>query len=81
MLGTITATALLNEPRDIAAYTDLFDCLEELAVCGDRARLILAAVADRYRQVAARRSAVQSGRPSRAVQSRHRHVKRYGRCR
>jgi hypothetical protein len=51
IVGTITATALLDDPRDIAAYVDMFERLEQLAVYDKKARIILAGVAERYRRL------------------------------
>lgn len=49
IVGTITATALLDDPRDIATYVDMFERLEQLAAYDEKARAILAQVAERYR--------------------------------
>jgi transcriptional regulator with XRE-family HTH domain len=49
IVGTITATALLDEPGDIATYLDMFQQLEQLAAYDDQAREILTQVAHRYR--------------------------------
>lgn len=51
IVGTTTATAILTETRDVAAYVGLTDALERLAVYGEDAREILARVADRYRSL------------------------------
>lgn len=51
IVGTITATALLDDPQDIATYVDMFERLEQLAVYDEKARIILASVAERYRQL------------------------------
>jgi hypothetical protein len=51
IVGTITATALLDEPRDIAAYVDMFERLEQLAVYDDEARAVFARVAERYQRL------------------------------
>lgn len=49
MLGTKTATALIDDPEDIATYSALFGELERLAVFGDEARAELLRIADEYR--------------------------------
>lgn len=49
MLGTKTATALIDDLDDIATYGALFSELERLAVFGDEARAELNRVADEYR--------------------------------
>ncbi|MGI8814540.1 MAG: helical backbone metal receptor [Pseudonocardia sp.] len=49
IVGTVTATATLDQPGDVAAYQAMFDKLERLAVYDDDARAILAQVANRYR--------------------------------
>jgi transcriptional regulator with XRE-family HTH domain len=49
VVGTLTNTAILDQPRDIRAYVELTDALEDLAVFHDEARQILARVAERYR--------------------------------
>lgn len=51
IVGTTTATAILTEPRDVAAYVQLTDTLQQLAVYGAEAREILNGVADRYRKL------------------------------
>jgi hypothetical protein len=51
IVGTITATALMDEPRDTAANTDMFGRLEEFAVYGDPARSTLVPVTARYSQL------------------------------
>jgi len=47
--GTVDATAILTERRDVAKYVELFDCLADTAVFGAEARTVLARVADQYR--------------------------------
>lgn len=51
IVGTTTATAILTEPQDVAAYVELTDALERLAVYGQEAREILARVVGRYRSL------------------------------
>lgn len=51
IVGTTTATAILTEPGDVAAYVELTDALQQLAVYGAEAREILNRVADRYRNL------------------------------
>ena len=51
IVGTTTATAILTEPRDVAAYVELTDALQQLAVYGADAREILNRVTDRYRNL------------------------------
>lgn len=47
--ATETATALIEDPRDISAYLDLFAELETLAVFGDAARTELVRITADYR--------------------------------
>lgn len=47
--GTVASTALLTAPQDVAAYGAIFEQLQEMAVFGDEARVVLARAADRYR--------------------------------
>lgn len=49
-IGTKTATALIDNPEDIATYEALFIELEQLAVFGDEARAELRRIADEYRR-------------------------------
>lgn len=49
MLGTKTATALIDDSDDIITYRALFDDLEQMAVFGDNARSELIRIADGYR--------------------------------
>lgn len=51
IVGTTTATAILTEPQDVAAYVELTDALQQLAAYGEEARQILTRVADRYRSL------------------------------
>jgi transcriptional regulator with XRE-family HTH domain len=51
IVGTTTATAILTEPRDVAAYVELTDALQRLAVYGAEARQILNRVTERYRNL------------------------------
>ncbi|MEJ3658596.1 hypothetical protein WEH80_37135 [Actinomycetes bacterium KLBMP 9759] len=51
--GTADATAILNEPRDVARYLELLASIEEVAVWDVEARASLADVADRYRSMPA----------------------------
>ncbi|MGH3787957.1 MAG: helix-turn-helix domain-containing protein [Pseudonocardiaceae bacterium] len=51
IVGTTTATAILTEPRDVAAYVELTDALQRLAVYGAEAREILNRVVDRYQKL------------------------------
>jgi hypothetical protein len=48
--GTVDATAILTEPRDVEKYVVLFDTLASSAVHDDEARTLLADIADRYRR-------------------------------
>lgn len=50
IVGTITGTAFLRAASDVAEYTRLFRRIEELAVFGDEAREIVAAMAEQYRR-------------------------------
>lgn len=47
--GTVDATAVLTEPRDVRRYVELTDTIERLAVYGDEVRALLARIAARYR--------------------------------
>jgi transcriptional regulator with XRE-family HTH domain len=51
IIGTITATAILDEPSDVAVYVEMFEKLEGLAVYDDQARDLLATLAERYRRL------------------------------
>ena len=51
LIGTMTATALLTDQRDVAEYTALFVELERLAIFEDQARQVLNEVADDYRRL------------------------------
>jgi transcriptional regulator with XRE-family HTH domain len=48
--GTVDATAILTEPRDVQKYAVLFDTLASSAVYDDEARTLLADIAHRYRR-------------------------------
>lgn len=48
--GTVDATAILTEPRDVEKYAVLFETLAASAVYDDEARVVLAEAADRYRR-------------------------------
>jgi hypothetical protein len=48
--GTVDATAILTEPRDVEKYAVRFDTLASSAVYGREARALLADVAERYRK-------------------------------
>lgn len=48
-IGTKTATALIDDPGDIATYETLFHALECMAVFGEAARAELRRIADEYR--------------------------------
>jgi Domain of unknown function (DUF5753) len=48
--GTVDATAILTEPRDVEKYAILFDTLASSAVYDDEARALLADIAHRYRR-------------------------------
>lgn len=52
-VGTKTATALIDNPEDIATYEALFTELDQLAVFGDEARAELRRIADEYRKAPA----------------------------
>jgi transcriptional regulator with XRE-family HTH domain len=47
--GTVDATAILTEPRDVEKYAVLFETLAASAVYGDEARAVLASIARDYR--------------------------------
>jgi transcriptional regulator with XRE-family HTH domain len=47
--GTVDATAILTEPRDVEKYAVLFETLASSAVYDDEARAVLADLAHRYR--------------------------------
>ena len=47
--GTVDATAVLTEPRDVRRYVELTDQISNLAVFDDEVRELLARVAARYR--------------------------------
>lgn len=49
-VGTKTATALIDNPADIATYEALFSELEQMAVFGDWARAELRRIADEHRR-------------------------------
>lgn len=51
MVGLWTASAMFDEPGDVAQYVSLFQRLQGLAVFGDDARGILARIADDYRNL------------------------------
>jgi hypothetical protein len=51
VVSTLTNTAILDQPRDIRAYVELTDALENLAVWDHDARAILTRVAERYRNL------------------------------
>jgi transcriptional regulator with XRE-family HTH domain len=48
IVGIETATANIQDPRDIAVYLNLFGSVEAMAVFGDAARAVLSAVARDY---------------------------------
>jgi len=48
IIGIETATANIQDPRDIAVYLDLFRIVETMAVFGETARAVLSAVAADY---------------------------------
>lgn len=52
-IGTKTATALTDDPGDLATYETLFSELEHMAVFGDEARAQLQRIADEYRALSA----------------------------
>lgn len=49
VVGIETATANIQDPRDIAVYLSLFEAVEAVAVFGDDARSVLSRVAADYR--------------------------------
>jgi len=49
VVGTLTNTAFLDQPLDVAQYVALTDAVEKLAIYDEPAREILRAVAERYR--------------------------------
>jgi transcriptional regulator with XRE-family HTH domain len=48
--GTVDATAILTEPRDVEKYAVLFETLSSSAVYGHEARALLADISERYRE-------------------------------
>lgn len=48
-VGTLTATSLTSNPRDVAQYAHQFDRLADLAATGDHARAVLERIAEYYR--------------------------------
>ncbi len=51
-IGTKTATALIDNPEDIATYSALWSELERIAVWDDEARAVFERIADEYRAAA-----------------------------
>lgn len=49
IVGTLTATATIADPRDVALYLDQFTAVSSLAVYGDEARQLLERIRDDYR--------------------------------
>ncbi len=49
IVGIETATASIQDPRDVAVYLDLFRAVEAVAVFGGEARGVLSAIAGDYR--------------------------------
>lgn len=54
IVGTVTATALLTDQRDVKRYVDLARTLETLAVFGEQACEMLARIAGEYRALQTR---------------------------
>ena len=48
IVGIETATANIQDPRDIAVYLSLFEAVEAVAVFGDDARGVLSGIAADY---------------------------------
>ena len=48
MVGTLTATATIGDPRDIALYLDQFNAVSRLASYGNKARQVLDRIRDDY---------------------------------
>lgn len=51
IVGMETATANIQDPRDIAIYLDLFQAVKAIAVFGEEARGVLAKIAADYRAI------------------------------
>lgn len=49
VVGTVSATAFISDPGDVAKFAKLFDALSSAAVFGDDARTILTDAAELYR--------------------------------
>lgn len=54
MVGTKTATALIDDPTDLITYETLFSRIEQLAVYGDECRDLLSDLAADYRALPGR---------------------------
>lgn len=52
IVGTLTATAIITDPRDVTDYEKAFDQLEHLAVFGDDARAVIGRIAREYSALA-----------------------------
>ena len=51
VIGTRAATAFITDPKDVAAYSQLFDQLEAVASFGTAAEPIISEIAEGYRQL------------------------------
>ena len=49
IVGTLSATATIGDPRDVELYLNQFDAVSRLAAYGDAARRVLARIRDDYR--------------------------------
>jgi Domain of unknown function (DUF5753)/Helix-turn-helix domain len=47
--GTVDATAILTDPRDVARYVQLTEAIEQIALWDDDARTVLERIANEYR--------------------------------
>lgn len=50
-IGLVSATVLLTNPQDVAAYDAMFTALQAMAVFGDKAREVFRNIADEYRSL------------------------------
>lgn len=48
-VGLVSTIALFTNPQDVAAYGDMFEKLEAMAVFDDEAREVFVRLADEYR--------------------------------
>jgi transcriptional regulator with XRE-family HTH domain len=61
IIGVETATATIQDPRDVATYLDLFSRLERLADFDDAGRAVLARIAEDYRRLPPSSSSAPAG--------------------